>query len=468
MTASRSLPPDTGLAWAVAQARRVIHDEDLDRLKQLLTDYPALLAWRGDDDDDGGVLGMATDAYGDAGDPARERSFTRAAAAELLIDAGAVVAPSVCRGILVSRARGLLQLFQRKGVLPHTLPFLAALGSLEAVRAALDEPGHDPAAVADAFVCACRFQHEAVGALLLDRAIALDPDLGTRVDGGVGRRAFVTHFVERGRSDVIRNGLWLAFVMDQVSRSAHDGDVTALVSGLQREPRLLNDDWVDFQDGLIVEAILNDRQAVLAAFLDLAPAIARRQPPPPSQALEHVFTYGTTHLLPLLTPIWPVPDDLPHAAGMGDLARVKGWFDDQGRPALGDVANHLPATSLHPREPQWGEVGVQEVLDTALAWAVINRHFAVADFLLEHGADVDTRWNSHEPASMLHHLVFLSDPYASMRYLIDRGIDMSLRDYRWNATAQGWARYGNDDETMAAWLEEAERLQAHTKHDDAH
>ena len=43
-----------------------------------------------------------------------------------------------------------------------------------------------------------------------------------------------------------------------------------------------------------------------------------------------------------------------------------------------------------------------------------------------------------------------------MRYLIDRGIDLSIRDYRWNATAQGWARYGNNDGTMAAWLEEAE------------
>jgi hypothetical protein len=36
----------------------------------------------------------------DVGDPQRERDFTRAACAELLIDAGAVVAPSVCESIL--------------------------------------------------------------------------------------------------------------------------------------------------------------------------------------------------------------------------------------------------------------------------------------------------------------------------------------------------------------------------------
>ena len=64
-----------------------------------------------------------------------ERHFTRAACAELLIDAGAVVAPSVCEGLVESRARELLQLFRRKGLLPRTLKFLAALNDLDAVRA---------------------------------------------------------------------------------------------------------------------------------------------------------------------------------------------------------------------------------------------------------------------------------------------------------------------------------------------
>ena len=100
---------------------------------------------------------------------------------------------------------------------------------------------------------------------------------------------------------------------------------------------------------------------------------------------------------------------------------------------------------------------MQEVLDTALAWAVINRRFEVADFLLAHGADVSTRWNSHEPASILHHLVFLPDPYDRMRFLVDRGIDLTITDYRWNSTAAGWARYGHNDERMARWLEDAAR-----------
>ena len=144
---------------------------------------------------------------------------------------------------------------------------------------------------------------------------------------------------------------------------------------------------------------------------------------------------------------------------MGDLSGVKRWFDESGAPALGDLEKHSPRTNPHARkydDLQWGAPTAQHVLDTALAWSVINRHFDVADFLLAHGANINTNWNSHEPASILHHLVF-QDNYESMQYLIDRGIDMTIKDYRWNSDARGWARYGKKDEKMADWLEEAER-----------
>jgi hypothetical protein len=42
-----------------------------------------------------------------------------------------------------------------------------------------------------------------------------------------------------------------------------------------------------------------------------------------------------------------------------------------------------------------------------------------------------------------------------MQFLIDRGIDMTIKDYCWNSTAQGWALYGKNDPKMAQWLEDA-------------
>jgi hypothetical protein len=459
LTAEVSKRLGRGLEWAVAEADRIIHDNDVERLKQLLAGYPALLSWRADKKGRG-LLGMATGAYGDAGDPQREQWFTRGACAEVLIDAGAVVTPSVCEGILQSRARGLLELFQRKGLLPPTLKFFAALGDLDAVRTALDENGNDPATVAEAFVRACLFHHEAGALLLLERSIALDPELGKNVDG-VGRLAFVKSFIETQPENVREIagharefGLWKVFVMKQVSRALRERDLTAFVGWLGREPWMLGEVFVRFQDELFGAAVDDGLEEFFAALLDREPAILRRRPPPKSEHIEQAIIYAKAHLVPRLTLIWPVPDDLAHAAGMGDLARVKRWFDADGKPALGDIANHAPATS---RWRPWAEVGVQEVLDTALAWAVINSHFDVADFLLEHGANVSTNWNSHEPASILHHLVFQPNPYESMQFLIDRGIDLTIRDHRWDATAAGWARHALRDEKMAQWLEEAER-----------
>jgi hypothetical protein len=462
-----------GLEWAAMQARRAVHENDVERLKQLLAEYPALLSWHGDGDD--GLLGFATDSYGDSFDSFSEQHFTRAACAELLIDAGAVVMPSVCEGIVRSRARGLLQLFRRNGLLPRTLKFLAALGDIDAIRTALEETRNDLAAVSEAFTIACGFEHAAVASLLLDRAIALDPELGTHVDGNVGRPAFIKYFIDNRAGHAAGIGVWKAFVMEQVSRavcswSGHvtsvtspsgDSDLTAFVRLLRREPWLLGEAFVEFQADIIERATLNDRGEFITALLDLDPAILRHQPPPPSQAIEFAFTYARTHLIPVLTRIWPLPDDLPHAAGMGDLSRVNQWFDEFGAPALGDV-DHYPSSPYMPKDRveeyarQWGAPGTQHVLDVALAWSVINSHFDVAGFLLDHGADLNTNWSSHEPASILHELVFHGN-YEAMQFLIDRGIDMTIRDHRWNGTAQGWALHAAKDEKMAQWLAAAER-----------
>ena len=65
----------------------------------------------------------------------------------------------------------------------------------------------------------------------------------------------------------------------------------AFVRRLQREPWLLGEACVGFHVGLIERATLRDRGEFIIALLDLDPALVRRQPPPPSQAIEFAFTY---------------------------------------------------------------------------------------------------------------------------------------------------------------------------------
>jgi hypothetical protein len=463
LTAEVSRRLGSGVEWAASQAQRLIHDNDVEGLKTLLSEYPALLSWRGvDGDGDAGLLGFATGAFADSFDPAREQTFTRPACAALLIDAGAVVMPSVCEGILDARARGLLQLFRSKGLLPRTLEFLAALGDIDAVRAELAAIGDDPAIVNAAFMRACSFEHEGVARLILERATSIDAELGRRVDASGGALAFIRSIIDnRSHHFSHADAPWQVFVIQKIKRAVHDDDMATFVEMLRREPWLVGDAFVEFQAELVGQAALQDRGPFIDALIDLDPALVRRRPPPPSQAIEFALTYAHTHLMPRLTRIWSLPDDLPHAAGMGNLARVKRWFDESsGAPALGDLSRHYPCNDARARgHLRWYQPTAQQILDTALAFAVVNGHFEVADFLLGHGADINTRWNSHEPASILHHLVF-EENYDSMRFLIDRGIDMTIRDYRWNSTARGWALYGKQDEQMARWLEDAERQRA--------
>lgn len=450
-----------GLEWAVSEARRVIHDNDVEGLRHLLAEYPALLSWRAEHSP-GGLLGMATGSYGDSFDPNSERHFTRAACAELLLDANAFVAPSLCDEIVASRARLLIALFHRRGLFPQSLKFFAALGEVDSLRARLATNADGLAQVNQALLYALHLQHARAAELLLDRSIAVDRDLGTKIDGGPGRSAFIQYFLANKPDVHSRESFapWQAFIKEQTSRSLHEGDLASFVDRLRREAWLLSDEHVAFQVRLIEIAVLNDRGAFLTALFDLDPAVLHLRVPPPARAIEFAFTYVRTHLLPLLLRIWPLPGDLPHAAGSGDLAGVRRWFDAGGNLALGDIRQHYPINNPHYCSDfvRWfGErPNAQRVLDTALAWAVLNGHFEIAAFLLAHGADINTNWCSHEPASILHELVWHKN-YPAMQFLIDRGIDMTIRDYRWGATAEGWARVAANDQELGQFLQDAYR-----------
>jgi hypothetical protein len=189
-------------------------------------------------------------------------------------------------------------------------------------------------------------------------------------------------------------------------------------------------------------------------LLEFHPALELRRPP--SSALVFALEYGKAHLIPRLTPIWPLPDDLCHAAGVGNFSRVRGWFDEAGRLRLGSLAQHYPTNAPSVlRNLHWTPANPQHILDVALAWACMNRHFEIASFLLEHGANINTNWSTHEPAGILHECAVRGN-YEAAKFLIDHGVDMTIRDYRWNATAEGWAYHAAKDQNMAEFLARAE------------
>jgi hypothetical protein len=444
-----------GLEWSVAEAERAIHHNSVERLRQLVHEYPSLLTWNGDSGES--LLGFATGSFGDSGAPDTEQSFTRIECAEFLLDAGAVAEPAIWEGAIRSRAKGVLQLLSRKGVLPRNLETRTALGDYEGVRDCLPIAG--AAAVTQAFLLACRFGHRAVAALLLDRSIELDPKLGEQVEKWRGRSGFIDYLIEHPQTS---GSPWQSVVMNELKAAMRGSDIEEFNRWLEREPDLLSESNLGLLVNLLEIAVYTDRGPFLARLLEFNPALMAKRPP--SSAVEFALEYGNAHLIPLLTPIWPLPDDLPHAAGVGDFARVKGWFDEAGRPRLGSLAQHHPTNSPSTlRNLHWTPGNAQHVLDVALAWACMNRHFEIASFLLERGANINTNWSTHEPASILHECAIRGN-YEAAQFLIDHEIDMTIHDYRWNGTAEGWAIHAFavgqpplGDTNMAEFLARAER-----------
>ena len=449
------------LEWAVSQARTAIHDRDDGRLRTLLAEYPALISWLSDS---GETLLDSTTSYAiDSSDPERERTYNRPAAAEILIDAGATVQRKTWEHVIRTGAAGMLHLLARKNALPRTLPVLAALGDDAAVRARVDESRNGAevdgtaSVMARALIDACRFKHAGIASFLLDRLTALDAELGRRIDRWQGRQAFVEFLIQRPASASewgLEMTLWESFVFRQLTSALAAGDLPAFHHWLLEEPSLLQPAFVTLQEATIARCCWQKhRETFITALLEHDPALLRTVPPPPSQAIVHALSYGNAHLIPVLTRIWPLPDDLPHAAGTGTAAAVARWFDAAGRPALGSLARQYPGSDPQFKADDlgWGPVTTQQVLDIALAWAVLNRHFEIAAFLLQHGADINTNWGTHEPASILHEAAIQGNEEAA-RFLVDHGADLDKQDYRYHSNAEGWARYGAHDEGMVELL----------------
>src|SRR2546423_6641469 len=419
-----------GLEWAASQAQVAIHNEDNERLRTLLSEYPALVSWRGEGDQT--LLDFTTSYAMDCSDPERERTYYRPVAAEMLIDAGATVERKTWEHVIRTGASGMLHLLVRKNALPQTLPVLAALGD------DAGESSNEQSVISHALMIACRWKHTDIARRLLERAIALDPELGRRIDRwqrSAGRKAFVEFLAQQPGLLWHEFGTpWETFVILQLASARDRNDLSAFRRWLDEEPWVLGRSFIHVQTDLMLPACYQkDREAFIVALLERDPALLHADPPPTprSSLIAQALSYGNAHLVPLLTPIWPLPNDLPHAAGMVYAASLARWFDAAGRPVLGSLARHYPHSD--PQFPRadlhWGPPTHHQVFDTALRGAVLNEHFEIATFLLERGANVNTDWATHEPASILHEAAVQGNE-AAVRVLIDHAGDLTMTGHR--------------------------------------
>ncbi len=464
------------LKWAVEAAEKAIHDNDSARLESLVAEHPGLLTWN-NPDDECGVLLYAVISYANFPGAENECVYNRPDCARLLLDAGAVMHPRVYLRAIDTGAHGMLALFDGKGVLPENLRTLTARGDLDGVRECFDPAGGlhdvgrpepelrtgytgaeadwpDPAderlIVADAFLYACRLGHHDVAHFLMDRCLQFDDDLGTRVDAWRGKTAFIDFLLEKGpeggrqtlsyrEADDDPGLIWRRAVELRLLAALDDGDADSIRDLLATEPFLLGPRYLETQEKLLaVAACSHGKLPVIEAVITCGAAIATVAEPPASRAILYAIEYGNADYVPALSQIWSVPDDLPHAAGLGNMDAVAKRFTN-GYPRLGDPSLYVCPPGETPL------AGVQEIVDRALAWAVQNGNYQIADYLLDHGANINTRWSTHEPASILHECAF-AGRMEQVVYLVRKGIDVNIRDHRHDATPEDWARYAGHKE----------------------
>ena len=386
------------LKWAVEAAVKAIDANDTARLESLVSEHPGLLTWY-NPDDECGVLLYATISYSNFPGAGNESVFNRPDCAGLLLDAGAVMHPRVYLRAIDTGAHGMLALFDGKGVLPENLRTLTARGDLDGVRECFDpagglhdvgrpepelrtgytgaeadwpDPADDRLIVADAFLYACRLGHHDVAHFLMDRCLRFDDDLGTRVDAWRGKMAFIDFLLEKGpeggrqtlsyrEADDDPGLIWRRAVELRLLAALDDGDADSIRDLLATEPFLLGPRYLKTQEMLLAVAACSEgKLPVIEAVITAGAAITTAAEPPASRAVLYALEYGNADYVSALSQIWPVPDDLPHAAGLGNMEAVAKRFAN-GFPRLGDPSLYACPPGESPL------ASVQEIVDRALA-----------------------------------------------------------------------------------------------------
>lgn len=131
------------------------------------------------------------------------------------------------------------------------------------------------------------------------------------------------------------------------------------------------------------------------------------------------------------------------AAGLGMLDVVQSFWD--GSNTLKHGAGQTRSRDLG--NGKWGKTpppeSYAELVSEAFHIAARNGHVDIAKFLLEKGADINSRGFFGAPGL---HWAAINGHKPMVEFLIEHGADLALRDQQFNSTALGWALEGKREE----------------------
>ena len=280
--------------------------------------------------------------------------------------------------------------------------------------------------ITDAFRYAIRFGQKRAAEFLLEQAIYMNPELAKQIKK-LTKETFLNYLIQH-RGTICMTDTFLLWEMSQMVRAVQaivTGDIDSFQTILQKTPSLLKRQYVTQQVELLELAAYSNGYVFAKSLLEAGAYITQANPRPKSKALVYAIEYGDRETVKLLRQLWEPPNDLATLAGLGNLEKVQVFLNSKTD---------------------------EEDLVYELALACMNQHMDVADYLIKQGVDINAEWSLHEPATILHHLAFFGK-LEMVQFLVERGADMNIKDFRYQADALGWAKY-NGQNQVVSYLEQ--------------
>ena len=441
----------TNPSQVLRQAVSFIEQKDSKSLNQLLEKYSDLLHYSESDASDQPLIHHTLSYANFSGD--EPGSWSTPECADVLKKKGAVIDAEFCLRALSTADFPMVEWLNQENELSECLRVVAALGQTKELKKWLlsedarmntapptnwlrstSDPLHhvwkdhngevtDEWLIADALRYAIRFGHKSTSGFLLEQLAEIDQELSQRIEGK-DKTNFLAYMIQH-RSQISMNDtlpIWEMYQLIQAEVAVVNGDMNLFQSVVEETPSLLSQQFMRQQIALLELAAYSDGYLFAKLLLNSGAYIGQTSPRPDSKALVYAIEYGNREMVELLKDLWKPPYDLPTLAGLGDLSAVKTYLDHH----------------------------IDKDLAGGLALACMNQHQEVAGYLIDLGADINAEWSLHEPATILHHLAFFGK-LEMVKFLIERGADPTIEDFRYQSDALGWAKYNNQDK-VAAYL----------------
>jgi ankyrin repeat protein len=232
--------------------------------------------------------------------------------------------------------------------------------------------------------------------------------------------------------------------------------------------QLLIDAGAEINGPLIAAASINNVE-ITALLLDRGAAI---NGPGSWSPLEEALYWNNHGVIDLLLARGASVHNLRIAAGLGRSDLIEGFFRSDGslKPEAGKIDwpfGELEKSSLNCKIKEelqakvaaWSD-DAQDIINNAFIYACMHNRIEAARLLLHKGAQIDSIPPGFDYSGTGLHYAAVNGQRAMAEFLIEQGANANIKDTKVGGTPSGWAEYGGHDE-LKNYLDQIAKAQTH-------